>query len=122
MWGRKIHDLSPSTFRDILAWVAKRDGKELVFIDQWFPSSKMCSVCGVINKHLELKHRTWTCECGAFHDRDVNAAINILAEGASSAGLGNVRLDRFRVLQQLLFDPENPAVGVCHYQRLKESR
>ena len=45
----------------------------------------------MINQELNLKDRTWTCGCGAQHDRDRNAAINILMEGASSIGLGDVR-------------------------------
>lgn len=89
LWGRKMSDLSPASFMETLNWVAKRDGKHLVRIDKWFPSSKMCSVCGVINQNLQISDRTWICTCGKNHDRDANAAINILTEGASSVGLGD---------------------------------
>ncbi|MFC6079141.1 zinc ribbon domain-containing protein, partial [Microbispora bryophytorum] len=47
----------------------------------WFPSSKLCSACGTVAESIPLKVRSWTCPCGAVHDRDVNAAINILAAG-----------------------------------------
>jgi putative transposase len=46
-------------------------------VDRWFASSKACSVCGLVNQELKLHHRFWTCQCGAQHDRDHNAAKNI---------------------------------------------
>ncbi|MEU0521816.1 zinc ribbon domain-containing protein, partial [Streptosporangium sp. NPDC006007] len=52
-----------------------------VVVDRWFPSSKLCSACGSIAPSMPLNVREWTCPCGAHHDRDVNAAINILAAG-----------------------------------------
>lgn len=56
-------------------------GRKVVVIDQWFPSSKTCSGCGHINETLTLATRKWTCsECGMSHDRDINAAKNVLAE------------------------------------------
>ncbi|MPZ00782.1 MAG: transposase, partial [Actinophytocola sp.] len=50
-------------------------------IDRWFPSSKTCSACGAVQDTMPLKVRTWVCGCGAVHDRDHNAAKNILAAG-----------------------------------------
>lgn len=55
--------------------------KKLIKVDKWFPSSRLCPKCGCINKALTLKDRVWICECGAVHDRDYNAANNILKEG-----------------------------------------
>jgi len=68
-------------------------GREVVRIDPWFPSSKRCSNCGEKVGELPLSVRVWNCEvCGAVHDRDVNAALNILAAGqAAIARGGNVR-------------------------------
>ncbi|NLZ27541.1 MAG: transposase [Firmicutes bacterium] len=66
--------------------------KEVIFIDRFYPSSKTFHACGDINRKLSLSDRSWTSVCGVTHDRDRNAAINILLEGASSIGLGNVRL------------------------------
>lgn len=91
LWGRKVSDLSHSTFVDILKYVALTKGKKVVFIDRFYPSSKTCHVCGKINQELSLSDRTWVCTCGATHDRDKNAAINILIEGASSIGVGDIR-------------------------------
>lgn len=91
IWGRKVSDLSHSTFVGILKYVAVLKGKEVVFVDRFFASSKTCYVCGGINDNLSLSDRTWTCACGVTHDRDENASINVLMEGASSIGLGVVR-------------------------------
>ena len=61
---------------------AKEHGRTIVYIDQWFASSKTCNTCGYKNKNLELKDRIWTCpQCNTQHDRDVNVAKNILREG-----------------------------------------
>ena len=54
-------------------------------IDKWFPSSKMCNVCGAINAELTLSDREWNCECGEHHLRDRNAAINIRNVGLALA-------------------------------------
>ena len=93
LWGRKISDLSFYSFLQILQTVADKKGKLIHFIDKWYPSSKTCSSCGYIHKELELKDREWTCpSCQTNHNRDLNAAINIEREGASSLGLDNVRV------------------------------
>src|SRR5882757_8305018 len=55
---------------------------------RWFPSSKLCSVCGSVRDKLPLHIRSWTCGCGATHDRDVNAARNILAAGLAVSACG----------------------------------
>ena len=56
-------------------------GRDLVAVDRWFPSSKVCSACGALRDKLPLHVREWTCRCGATHDRDVNAARNIRPPG-----------------------------------------
>lgn len=59
-------------------------GSELIMVSRWFPSSKMCSNCGFVKKDLSLSERTWICpECGTEHERDFNAATNILVAGLS---------------------------------------
>uniref|UniRef100_UPI0013F160C0 zinc ribbon domain-containing protein n=1 Tax=Actinomadura formosensis TaxID=60706 RepID=UPI0013F160C0 len=60
---------------------AQRYGRTFAKIDRWFPSSKLCSACGTVTESMPLNIREWACQCGAVHDRDVNAAINILAAG-----------------------------------------
>lgn len=73
-------------------------GRTLVKIDRWFPSSKRCGKCGHIVEKLPLNIREWDCaNCGAHHDRDINAAQNILAAGLAVKVCGaNVRPDRHK--------------------------
>ncbi|MCW3820565.1 transposase [Micromonospora sp. DR5-3] len=55
-------------------------GRKVIPVDRWLPTSKTCSACGWINTTLALNERSWTCpDCGVEHDRDINAATNILA-------------------------------------------
>ncbi|MGW1949949.1 zinc ribbon domain-containing protein, partial [Streptomyces sp. NPDC001940] len=57
-------------------------GRNLVVVDRWFPSSKLCSHCGMLASKMPLDVRTWTCDgCGTGHDRDMNAARNVKAAG-----------------------------------------
>lgn len=68
-------------FTSLLTYKLAEQGKTLIKIDKYFPSSKTCSACKRIRPSLELNERTWICEkCGTVHDRDVNAAINIKEE------------------------------------------
>jgi putative transposase len=92
LWGRKTSDIALGEFLQILEWVAKKKGKEVVFIDRWYPSSKTCSHCGHVLKDLDLNTREWRCpSCQKVNDRDENAAKNICAVGASTVKLGDVR-------------------------------
>lgn len=79
--ARAITDAAWREMRSMLEYKCAWYGRELVVIDRWFPSSKRCSECGVLREDMPLGVRTWTCPCGAVHDRDVNAARNILAVG-----------------------------------------
>ena len=80
--NKSILDASWGTFIDVLEYKALWNDKQVIHIDRFFPSSKTCSKCGWINNSLTLKDRTWICpKCGEKHDRDFNAAINILSEG-----------------------------------------
>lgn len=82
--ARAISDASWSEFRRILEYKADWRGRQLLLVDCWFPSSKLCSTagCGHIAGKMPLKVREWMCpSCGTVHDRDVNAAKNILAAG-----------------------------------------
>ncbi|KAB8197505.1 IS200/IS605 family element transposase accessory protein TnpB [Nonomuraea phyllanthi] len=79
--AKSVYDAGWGQFTAMLAYKAARHGRTLVRIDRWFPSSKMCSTCGAVAESLPLHIRSWTCPCGTVHDRDVNAAINILAAG-----------------------------------------
>lgn len=80
--NRSVLDASLGEFRRQLEYKAHRAGRTLAVIDRWFPSSKTCSHCGHLLKKLSLGTRFWTCPtCRTRHDRDVNAAKNIIAAG-----------------------------------------
>jgi len=84
--ARAIADCGWGEFRRQLAYKCQRYGRRLVIIDRWYPSSKTCSACGHLLAELKLDTRHWTCpSCGARHDRDLNAAKNILAAGRAVA-------------------------------------
>jgi putative transposase len=69
----------------MLSYKAKFSGKEVVKVPKFYASSRICSNCGSKKDDLTLKMREWKCEfCGKIHDRDVNAAKNIKAEGQRS--------------------------------------
>jgi putative transposase len=79
--ARAISDAAWSEFRRMLEYKAQWYGREVIAVDRWFPSSKLCSSCGSVRDAMPLHVRTWTCGCGTTHDRDVNAAKNLLAAG-----------------------------------------
>ena len=82
--AKAIADASWSSFTTMLDYKCSWYGKTLVKIDRWYPSSKICHECGHKLDSLDLNTREWTCpECGSVHDRDWNAAINILRKGFS---------------------------------------
>ena len=86
--ARAISDASWTELRAMLEYKCAWYGRELVVIDRFFPSSKLCGNCGTVREKLPLNVREWTCECGATHDRDVNAARNILAAGLAVSACG----------------------------------
>jgi putative transposase len=91
LWGRKVSDLALGEFLQILEWVAQKKGKQVVFIDPWYPSSKTCSCCEHMLAKLDLSVRRWRCpSCGCENDRDENASVNIKRVGVSTLGLGDV--------------------------------
>ena len=84
--ARAIGDASWTEFVRQLRYKADWYGKKIVTISRWFPSSQLCSSCGVSSGKKPLSVREWTCEsCHTHHDRDINASLNILKEGLSLA-------------------------------------
>jgi putative transposase len=79
--AKSTNDNGFGMLKTFLEYKLKEQGKKLVIIDKWYPSSKLCSFCGTVNDSLTLADRFWTCSCGAILDRDINAAINIKNEG-----------------------------------------
>lgn len=76
--ARAISDLGFGEFFRQLEYKAQWYGSSVWAADRWFPSSRLCGGCGTINRELTLADRVWTCGCGLEHDRDVNAARNLL--------------------------------------------
>ena len=93
--AKSIQDVSFCELKQILQYKAFWNDKQVVFIDRFYPSSKLCSDCGYKNDLLQLSDREWICpECGVVHDRDINAAKNILEEGKRIIGLSSPEFKR----------------------------
>ena len=115
--SKSIQDLSINeTFRQ-LKYKCEWYGRDLVVIDRWFPSSKLCSNCGYKYKNLSLKERDWVCpDCGTHHSRDFNAATNIVNEGKRLIGS---RSTEFTLVDYPLMD-EHSEMNLRSNDRLKQ--
>ncbi|MFG2008300.1 RNA-guided endonuclease InsQ/TnpB family protein [Micromonospora sp. NPDC048868] len=83
--AKSVHDAGWAQFTGMLEYKAARYGRTFGRVDRFFPSTRMCSQCGRVNEKMALNVRMWDCPCGAAHDRDVNAAINVLAAGQAES-------------------------------------
>ena len=93
--AKSIQDVSFCELKQILQYKASWNDKQVIFIDRFYPSSKLCSDCGYKNDSLQLSDREWVCpECGVVHDRDINAAKNIIEEGKRIIGLSSPEFKR----------------------------
>jgi putative transposase len=116
--ARAISDAAWTDLRSMLEYKCSWYGRELLVIDRWFPSSRLCGACGTVRGRLPLDVREWTCECGAALDRDVNAAKNILAAGLAASACGDgvrpqresSRTGRSSVKQE----PQRATAGIRH--------
>ena len=82
LYGKQVNDIAWAQFVSFMNYKAIKEGKFVIKIDRYYSSTQLCSSCGYQNKELTLEDREWICpKCGTFHDRDINAAINILVEG-----------------------------------------
>lgn len=79
--AKSVHDAGWASFVGMLEYKAARYGRAFGKIDRFAPTSQTCSTCGRIDGPKPLNVRSWTCPCGTEHDRDINAAINVLAQG-----------------------------------------
>ena len=80
--AKAIQEVGFYKFKTVLSTKALQNNKKVVSIGRFYPSSKTCSQCGYIYDRLKLQDRNWQCpNCGTSHDRDFNAALNILYEG-----------------------------------------
>lgn len=113
--AKAISDAGWGEFRRQLDYKCARYGRTLTVVDRWYPSSKTCSACGHLLDKLSLSTRTWTCPgCRTLHDRDINAAKNIVAAGlAVTACGGDVRHSgSSRVLSPAKQEPQSVKAGI----------
>ena len=88
--AKSVENSSFGEIKRMLQYKCEWYGRELIQVGRFYPSSKTCNVCGYINKKLSLSDREWICpECGTKHNRDTNAAMNILSEGERIIGLSS---------------------------------
>ena len=93
LWGRKVSDLAFGDFLLKMQWTSKKRGKRVETIGRWETTTPVCHRCGQKHLFIDLNVRDWYCHsCKIYHDRDLNAAINILKVGASTFGGEGVRL------------------------------
>jgi putative transposase len=117
--AKVISDCGWGTFRRMIEYKAARAGRHLIVIDRWHPSSKTCSDCGHLLAELSLSTRTWQCpSCGTRHDRDINAAKNILAAGlaVSACGAGIRHSGSSRVQPAVKQEPRLATAGILVFQ------
>ncbi|MEV6298014.1 transposase [Actinoplanes sp. NPDC051861] len=90
--AKSVHDAAWAQFVRMLEYKAARYGREFRKVGRFEPTTRRCSVCGVVGEKKPLEVRSWRCGCGAVHDRDLNAAMNILAAGradkSNACGVG----------------------------------
>ena len=80
--GSNVRDTGFGMFREMLRYKLERQGKQLLEVGRYIPTTRVCSACGCVNEALAPNARQWRCPvCGAVHDRDVNAAVNIKTQG-----------------------------------------
>lgn len=108
--AKSVTDASFGEFRQQLEYKTIWNRRRLAVIDRWYPSSKTCHACGAVNAALTLADRSWTCVCGLCHDRDLNAALNIRAEGLKLLAVGCP--DRLNAHGAVVRPPQLEAVGV----------
>ena len=115
--AKAISDCGWGEFRRQLACKCERAGRDLIVISRWYPSSRTCSACGHLLAELSLSTRHWTCpSCGSRHDRDINAAKNILAAGqavtACGAGVRHSGTSRVRPAVKQELQPATAGIPV----------
>lgn len=98
--AKSISDASWGMFQTFLNYKAVSSGKQVFKVDRFYPSSKTCSNCGIVNNSLTLSDRAWTCKsCDTNHDRDLNAAINISKEAWRNCASGGLISPEFLAIK-----------------------
>ena len=110
-----IGDAAWYSFTNKLQYKAQWRGKKIVQIEQFYPSSKTCNACGYINYNLKLKDRVWICtHCGQSHDRDINAAKNILNRGLTIVNQSSSGTDDYRHGAKIRPINDNSLTGISN--------
>jgi putative transposase len=95
-FSRSVLDAAFGEFVRQVEYKAVWGRKRSIRVGRFFPSTKLCSECGAVNPSLTLTDRTWHCDCGVEHDRDINASRNILAEGTRVLATGHTESQNAR--------------------------
>ena len=116
--AESISEMNFGEFRRMLEYKALWYGRDIVYVDRFYPSSKTCNHCGYINKNLKLSDRQWICpQCGEIIERDYNAALNILEEGLRIIGS---RTPEYTLVDYPTMDEPNRNVMLKSSDRLKQ--
>jgi len=111
--ARAISDSGWAEFRRMLEYKAERRGRRVHVVDRFYPSSKTCSACGHLLATLSLGTRHWTCpNCGTLHDRDINAARNLIAAGLAADACGGAVRPEWTTTRQAPSKQEPPLARV----------
>ena len=118
--AESIQEMNFGEFRGMLEYKAKWYGRQIVYVDRFYPSSKTCNHCGHVNKELKLSDRQWVCpQCGELIERDYNAALNILDEGLRTIGLSS---PEFTLVDYPTVDEPNINVMLKSSDRVKQEK
>ena len=118
--AESIQEMNFGEFRRMLEYKAKWYGRQIIYVDRFYPSSKTCNHCGYIKKDLKLSDRQWVCPaCGEIIERDYNAALNILNEGLRIIGLSS---PEFTLADYPTVDEPNSNVTLKSSDRMKQEK
>ena len=116
--AESISEMNFGEFRRMLEYKALWYGRDIVYVDRFYPSSKTCNHCGFINKNLKLSDRQWVCpQCGKVIERDYNAALNILEEGLRIIGSSTAK---YTLADYPTMDEPNSNVMLKSSDRMKQ--
>lgn len=120
--AKAIQDASFGTLVNMLKYKAAWHNRKIIEIGRYYPSSKLCNYCGHKIDYMGLEIREWTCPvCNKRHDRDINAAVNIMNEGLRILDKGTVRNTETGVIQDTPMPVENPTMDERSVMNLKSS-
>jgi len=120
--AKSLQELSLYRFKEILKYKAEWYGRDIILINKYFPSSKLCSCCSSKNTELKLSDREWKCtSCNTIHDRDYNAAINIVNEGKRILNIG-LSSPEYTLEDYPLMDDKEPKIPLKSNDRKRQEK